>query len=81
MNLNLLGSNLKSAREAMNLSQLRLSEISGVTQASISNIEDRRNMNPKIVTLESLAGALAVTVGYLIGEESIHARYTPESLA
>lgn len=71
MNLNSLGDNLKFARNKKNINQLGLAKIAGIDQAVISTIEAGRNKNPKIVTLQSLAGALDVTVGQLIGEDVI----------
>lgn len=82
MSASLLSDNLKKARFQKNVDQANLSKMSGVDQPVISRIESGINQNPKLITLTSLAGALGVTVGMLIGEEAIpNARHSPESLA
>ena len=50
------------------LSQTELADRSGLTPAAVSQIEadDRQ---PSFKTLSSLAGALGISVGYLLGEE------------
>ena len=63
------GKRLKKIRDMKRLSQTELAERSGVTPAAVSQIEadDRQ---PSFKTLSSLAGALGISVGYLLGEES-----------
>ena len=66
--MSVLADNLKSLRTQQNMSQVRLSSISGVDQALICQLETGFNTNPKLVTLTSLAGGLNTTVSQLIGE-------------
>lgn len=63
---------LKALREARGLSQVQLSELSGVRQATISEIEggkagpDGSASSPRLVTFERLADALEVSLHELI---------------
>lgn len=52
-----LGSELADARRGLNMTQARLSALSGVPQSEISRIESGR-ANPTIETLSRLASAL-----------------------
>lgn len=58
---------LKELREARGLSQLKLAEISGVSQSFINYLE-AGTKQPTLKTLEKLAPALGVTIGELVGE-------------
>jgi transcriptional regulator with XRE-family HTH domain len=62
------GVRLKKSREQKGWSQTDLAQKSGLTPAAISQIEadDRQ---PSFKTLSSLAAALGISVGYLLGEE------------
>ena len=62
------GKRLKKVREQKGWSQTELADRAGLTPAAISQIEadDRQ---PSFKTLSSLAGALGISVGYLLGEE------------
>ena len=59
---------LRSIRERQGLSQTDLAERSGVTQATISNLEQGRPA--RFVTMRKLAEALGVKTAELVGEES-----------
>ena len=62
------GERLRKQRELKGWSQSDLAENSGLTPAAVSQIEaDSRQ--PSFKTLASLAAALRVSVGYLVGEE------------
>lgn len=58
----LVGDNVCRIRQANNLTQERLSELSGLSQQYISDLE-RGKRNPTIVTIYELA--LALKVGHL----------------
>lgn len=62
------GEKIKSARIALNLSQIELAEKAGVTERSIYSYEQTGTF-PKSAVLKKLAGALNVTVSYLLDEE------------
>lgn len=53
------GQYLKKAREEKDISQRRLAELSGISNAAISKIEAGA-VNPDPITLEKLAGALSI---------------------
>ncbi|UYL93907.1 XRE family transcriptional regulator [Geobacillus phage vB_GthS_PK2.1] len=61
-----IAENLKHHRMAKNWSQQELAEISGVSQAQISYIENGKKKNPGVITLKKLADALGVSVEELI---------------
>ena len=63
-----IGEKLRSARLAMNLSQIELAEKAGITERSIYNYEQTETY-PKPTILKKLAEALNVTVTYLMDEE------------
>ena len=63
-----LGEKLKSARIALNLSQIELAEKAGITERSIYNYEQTETY-PKPTILKKLAEALNVTVAFLMDEE------------
>ena len=59
---------LRQIRERQGLSQADLAERSGVTQATISNLEQGRPA--RFVTMRKLAVALNVEPAALVGDES-----------
>lgn len=61
-----IASNMKKYRGKRDLSQTKLSEISGVTYNTIIKIESGANKNPTIDTLTKIAKALEVSVDDLI---------------
>jgi len=63
-----IGEKLRSARIAMNLSQIELAEKVGITERSIYNYEQTETF-PKPSLLKKLAEVLNVTVTYLMDEE------------
>jgi transcriptional regulator with XRE-family HTH domain len=65
----LVGRNARRLRLARGLSQERLSELSGLTQQYISDLE-RGRRNPTVVTLFELAQALGATPTDLISPET-----------
>jgi transcriptional regulator with XRE-family HTH domain len=56
------GKRFKQARRKLGLSQLELSELSGISQASIARIEAGRQKNLRVGTIKSLSGALEVSL-------------------
>ena len=61
--------NLLAARKAAGLTQVQLSEGSGVGQSHISQLE-KGNLEPRLSTILALAGALKVEVGALIHRDT-----------
>lgn len=53
---------LRECREAKNISQVKLSEISGISRPTIIKIESGENVEVKASTLVKLAEALDTTV-------------------
>lgn len=62
-----LGERLKATRESRGLTLRELERLSGVSNATISQIETGRNPNPTAITISRLAKALGVEVTYLLG--------------
>lgn len=63
-----VGVKIKQRRESLNLSQEQLSQISGVSQASIHYIESGEN-SPTTKTLQKLATALGVSITEIVSDE------------
>ncbi|AVX21635.1 Helix-turn-helix [Carboxydocella sporoproducens DSM 16521] len=59
---------LKAIRKALGLSQTRLAELSGVSQAYISELEAGCKQ-PTLTILDKLAKALGVSVAELLDEQ------------
>ena len=74
------GEKIKSARLALNLSQIELAEKAGITERSIYSYE-QTGVFPKSTVLKRLAEALNVTVSYLLDENETdkHANIEQES--
>jgi len=64
-----VGFRISLFRKKMGLTQQELSQKCGIPQPRISEIERCRNLNPKLCTLEKIAGALGVKVSDLVEEE------------
>jgi transcriptional regulator with XRE-family HTH domain len=60
-----LGKNLRAARKKLDLSQIEVSQRSGVEQGEVSRIE-RGLRDPQVSTLEKLAAAVEVAPGRLL---------------
>lgn len=65
----LIGERLKSVREFRKLKGIELSAASGVSFPAISQIEGHKRPNPAPDTLQKLAGALDISVDFLLGLE------------
>lgn len=64
-----LADRLRNAMESRQLWQSKLSELSGVPEETLSRILTRVTLDPRVITLQKLAGPLEVTVGWLLGEK------------
>jgi transcriptional regulator with XRE-family HTH domain len=58
---------LREIREAQGLSQIEVSQATGLSQSSICRIE-RGEYNPSLSTLKEIARALNCSLGELLGE-------------
>ena len=65
-----LGQRLKTLREQRELSQVELARKAHLTQPALSRIEVGGVTQPRLAVLQRLAAALAIPVGYLLGETS-----------
>ena len=63
-----IGENIRSMRRHMKITQVELSEMTGIKQPTISAIETGTN-KPAIDTLLLISGAIGCTVSELIGEK------------
>ena len=61
------GERLKKIRKLRNITQLELTQLSGVAQSSISQYESSKTRTPTIDIARKLAEALDVSVDYLLG--------------
>lgn len=64
-----IGSNVKQFRIARNLSLNELSRLSGVSKAALSKLESGSS-NPRVDTLDAIAGALRLPLGDLLGSNN-----------
>lgn len=65
-----VGKNIKERRKRLHLSQARLSELSGISQSAISDIENpAATKRPNTYTIQKLAAALQCTVSDLMGDQ------------
>lgn len=60
---------IKKARLDKNLTQKQLSDMSGLSQAYINELENRKKVNPSIIVLDKIAAALDISVTELLEEE------------
>jgi transcriptional regulator with XRE-family HTH domain len=60
---------IKEARLKKNLTQKQLSERSGLSQAYINELENRKKVNPSIIVLDKLAASLEVPLSEILEEE------------
>lgn len=68
--LDQFGDRVRQIRESRGLTQAALAEVIGKARASITNMEGGRQQ-PTLPTLVTLARALGVSAGVLLGEEPI----------
>jgi transcriptional regulator with XRE-family HTH domain len=62
---------LKYLRNLRQLSQAELARTSGVSQATVAQIESGRK-DPSVTTLKKLASALDVTIGIFFSTDTVH---------
>lgn len=62
---NIIAGNIRQYRAKQKISQEKLSEITGISQQHISNIENEQ-VNPSIEVLLAIANALKVTINDLV---------------
>ena len=60
---------IKEARLKRSLTQKQLSERSGLSQAYINELENRRKINPSIIVLDKLAASLGVSLTEILEDE------------
>lgn len=66
-----VGLNIKMRRKALHLSQAKLSELSGISQSAISDIENPDvTKRPNTETIQRIANALQCTISELMGEQA-----------
>jgi len=63
-----MATRLRAAMEQRGLRQNQVADISGVPEKTVSRILSGDTKNPRIDTLQGIAGALDVTVGWALGE-------------
>ncbi len=66
-----LGSRVKKLREGLGLSQSELAKAAKITQASLSRIEAGKMLQLKSHKLKQLAGALRVTIDFLLSDDNL----------
>lgn len=66
-----LGANVKRLRKEKGLTQERLAEISDISIAYLSKIENNKANNVSLMITYRLAEALGVTAGYLVGQSDL----------
>lgn len=72
-----LGEKVKKCRKKRGLNQKQLADASKITQATISRIESGEVKQLKSKSLRKLAGALGVTVDYLVDKTN---KLTPDDI-
>lgn len=68
--MNTLKDRVKARRLFLGLTQVQLSQNSGISQANIVHIENGRNSRLRTDTARALAAALNVTVAWLVSHHS-----------
>jgi transcriptional regulator with XRE-family HTH domain len=66
----IIGQRVKKLRKERNMTQMMLSQLSGISQQAISNMETGRNY-PSAETIRLLARVLEVSTSELLGEDAI----------
>lgn len=76
-----LGENIKRIRRTVGISQQELADMSGVSKAQISRLENGEQNNPQINTVVSIASNLGVSIEEIIyGEKSESFSYLEKTL-
>lgn len=66
-----LGANVRKLRKEQGLTQERLAELSDISIAYLSKIENNKANNVSLLITYRLAEALGVTAGYLVGQSDL----------
>lgn len=64
--MNDYGTALRNAREKRSITQTELARRSGISRREISDIERGFTASPRLITMESLAHALGLTIDELL---------------
>lgn len=67
-NISIIGENIKKIRQHKNMSAVDVAQKAGVSNATISQIENGRRQTLQADTLEKVAGALGVATDDLLGD-------------
>lgn len=60
---------MKKVRLERGLTQIQLSQISGLSQAYINELENGKKSNPSIIVLDKLAASLDVSISDILEDE------------
>ncbi len=66
-----LGTNVRKLRREQGLTQEKLAELSDISIAYLSKIENNKANNVSLLITYRLAEALGVTAGYLVGQSDL----------
>lgn len=79
--MNHLGDNIKRIRKTAGISQQELADMSGVSKAQISRLENGEQSNPQINTIVSIASNLGVSIEEIIyGDKTESFSYLEKAL-
>ncbi|MDY5107167.1 MAG: helix-turn-helix transcriptional regulator [Actinobacillus minor] len=79
--MNHLGDNIKRIRKTAGISQQELADMSGVSKAQISRLENGEQNNPQINTVVSIASNLGVSIEEIIyGDKTESFSYLEKAL-
>ena len=66
-----MGNKIKERRDLLKMSQEELAEMSMVSRATISSLENNSERNTSTKVLQKIAAALGTTVGELFFEDNV----------
>ncbi|EPY2307070.1 helix-turn-helix domain-containing protein [Clostridium sporogenes] len=66
----MIGDNIKKARIKQDISAKRLSELTGLTQAYLSMLENNKRKNPSSEALQKIADALKISVNEFFDDDN-----------
>ena len=74
-----IGQRIVVLRTEAGLSLSKLAEKAGISKSLLHRIENREDSNPELETLRKVSRALGITVGHLLGNETVKSiRHMPE---
>lgn len=62
-----IGDRIRAKRKSIGMTQVTLSKLTGISQSSISDIENKTN-NPSTTTLQLIAGAFGCSIAELVND-------------